>query len=101
MLTYIIVILSKALHVNVVALKAPNICSLAVHCQYIWKNYSINQLLYGIEDSTLKENKTLFIVIQQFLVVTGSISVGSLFKLELTNRYLPVTGRQSNILFFA
>ena len=28
-------------------------------------NYSINQLLYGIEDSTLQENTTLFIEVQK------------------------------------
>ena len=34
-------------------------------------NYSINQLLYGIEDSTLQENTTLFIEVQQFSTSCG------------------------------
>ena len=34
-------------------------------------NYSINQLLYGIEDSTLQENTTLFIEVQNFLTSCG------------------------------
>ena len=34
-------------------------------------NYSINQLLYGIEDSTLQENTTLFIEVQIFLTSCG------------------------------
>ena len=34
-------------------------------------NYSINQLLYGIEHSTLQENTTLFIEVQNFLTSCG------------------------------
>ena len=34
-------------------------------------NYSINQLLYGIEDSTLQENTTLFVVVPKILTSCG------------------------------
>ena len=66
------------------ALKTPNISSSAVHYMLTVEvicQYSINQLLYGIEESTLQENKTIFIAV---LVVTDSISVGSPFKPELS-----------------
>ena len=70
--TYIEKILSTVSHVNVVALKTPNTSSSRAHCmqkvevcQYNWKTIQlINQLLYGIEDSTLQDNKTLFIEVQ-------------------------------------
>ena len=35
------------------------------------ENYFIYQLLYGIEDSTWQENKTLLIYVQQFLISCG------------------------------
>ena len=84
--------MSTALHVSVVALKTPNTSFSHEHCmqkveeicQYNG-NYSINQLLYGIEDSTLQENKTLFMEVQQCLTSCGRFNnVGSPLK-ELIN----------------
>ena len=72
---YIVRLLLTALHANVVALKTSNISSVAVHCMLTveeMENYSTNQLLYRIEDSTLQENKkSLYMEVQQFLISFG------------------------------